>query len=234
MNPLFFNEYLAENYYRIHPAMAGVNLNGIRIDFGTRQQWFGVTDRPATNMLTLEYKTTAKTTLGFSGFSDQNGYHSHYKYNFTYCYRIYFNNEIWKKAVKNAYQQALVKLEAVEAPAGEQTVILGPGWPGILLHEAIGHGLEGDFNRKKTSAFHNLVGLPVASEQITIVDDGTISDRRGSLTIDDEGTPSQNTTLIENGILKNFMQDRLNARLMKSEPLEMVEGRVTLAFQCQE
>lgn len=95
MNPLFFNEYLAENYYRIHPAMAGVNLNGIRIDFGTRQQWFGVTDRPATNMLTLEYKTTAKTTLGFSGFSDQNGYHSHYKYNFTYCYRIYFNNEIW-------------------------------------------------------------------------------------------------------------------------------------------
>ena len=135
-----------------------------------------------------------------------------------HMYSLLFNNEIWKKAVKNAYQQALVKLEAVEAPAGEQTVILGPGWPGILLHEAIGHGLEGDFNRKKTSAFHNLVGLPVASEQITIVDDGTISDRRGSLTIDDEGTPSQNTTLIENGILKNFMQDRLNARLMNTEP----------------
>ena len=105
-------------------------------------------------------------------------------------------------------------MSAKETPAGEQTVILGPGWPGILLHEAIGHGLEGDFNRKKTSAFHDLVGKKVASEQISVVDDGTINDRRGSLTIDDEGTPSQNTMLIENGILKGFMQDRLNASLM--------------------
>ena len=122
----------------------------------------------------------------------------------------------WKNAVDKAYNQALVRLDAVEAPAGEQTVILGPGWPGILLHEAIGHGLEGDFNRKKTSAFADLVGKKVASEQITIVDDGTLLNKRGSLTIDDEGTPSQKTVLIENGILKNFMQDRLNAKLMNT------------------
>ena len=135
-----------------------------------------------------------------------------------HMYDVLFDEKTWRNAVNNAYNQAKVKLDAIEAPAGEQTVILGPGWPGILLHEAIGHGLEGDFNRKKTSVFHNLVGLPVASSQITIVDDGTISNKRGSLTIDDEGTPSQKTTLIENGILKNFMQDRLNARLMNTEP----------------
>ena len=93
-------------------------------------------------------------------------------------------------------------------------VVLGPGWPAILIHEAIGHGLEGDFNRKKTSAFHDLMGEKVASDGVTIVDDGTIDKRRGSLTIDDEGTPTERTVLIENGILKNFMQDRLNARLM--------------------
>ena len=135
-----------------------------------------------------------------------------------YMYDTLFNENVWKDAVDSAYNQALIRLEAIETPAGEQNVILGPGWPGILLHEAIGHGLEGDFNRKKTSVFHNLVGQSVASEQITIVDDGTIPDRRGSLTIDDEGTPTQNTVLIENGILKNFMQDRLNAKLMNKKP----------------
>ena len=95
MNPLNFNEYLSENFYRIHPAMAGVNLNGIRIDFGTRQQWFNTVNRPSTQMLTLEYKSSAKTTLGFLAMTDVNGYHSHYKYNFTYCFRIYFNDEFW-------------------------------------------------------------------------------------------------------------------------------------------
>ena len=134
-----------------------------------------------------------------------------------YLYDNFFREECWINGVKKAYQQAVVKHEAKESPAGEQTVILGPGWPGILLHEAVGHGLEGDFNRKKTSAFFDLVGQKVASDQITVVDDGTINDRRGSLTIDDEGTPSQNTTLIENGVLKGFMHDRLNARLMKQE-----------------
>ena len=133
-------------------------------------------------------------------------------------YSLVFKKTSWVHAVEKAYKQALTKLDAKETPAGEQTVVLGPGWPGILLHEAVGHGLEGDFNRKKTSAFYDLVNQKVASDQITIVDDGTISKKRGSLTIDDEGTPTQKTVLIENGILKNFMQDRLNARLMNQEP----------------
>ena len=133
-----------------------------------------------------------------------------------FSYDTIFKEKTWKCAVDDAFMQANVKLIAKQAPAGEQTVILGPGWPGILLHEAVGHGLEGDFNRKKTSAFHNLMGQKVASEGVTIVDDGTIDKRRGSLSIDDEGTPTEKTVLIENGILKNFMQDRLNARLMKT------------------
>ncbi len=112
-----------------------------------------------------------------------------------------------------AVRQALVNLEAVDSPAGTMTVVLGPGWPGILLHEAIGHGLEGDFNRKGTSAFSGRIGEQVASPGCTVVDNGTIADRRGSLTVDDEGTPSQNTVLIENGVLKGYMQDTLNARL---------------------
>lgn len=115
---------------------------------------------------------------------------------------------------KEAVRQAIVNLEAVDAPAGNMTVVLGPGWPGILLHEAIGHGLEGDFNRKGTSAFSNKVGERVASELCTVVDDGTLDGRRGSLNIDDEGVPTENTVLIEKGILKGYMQDKLNARLM--------------------
>ena len=111
---------------------------------------------------------------------------------------------------------------------------MGPGWFGILLHEAIGHGLEGDFNRKRTSAFHDLVGKSVASDQITIVDDGTIPNRRGSITIDDEGTKSQNTVLIERGKLKGFMHDRLNARLMRQNQQVTEEGRVILTYLCQE
>ncbi len=119
---------------------------------------------------------------------------------------------------QEAVRQAVVNLEAVEAPAGKMTVVLGPGWPGILLHEAIGHGLEGDFNRKGTSAFSGKVGQRVASDLCTIVDDGTLDNRRGSLTIDDEGVPAENTVLIEKGILKGYMQDKLNARLMGVKP----------------
>ncbi|HWU67625.1 MAG TPA: metalloprotease TldD [Stenotrophobium sp.] len=115
---------------------------------------------------------------------------------------------------REAVRQALVALEAVAAPAGSMTVVLGPGWPGVLLHEAIGHGLEGDFNRKGTSAFSGRIGQKVASDLCTIVDDGTLANRRGSLSVDDEGTPAQCTTLIENGILRGYMQDKLNARLM--------------------
>jgi TldD protein len=122
--------------------------------------------------------------------------------------------ELWRASVDEALRQALVNLASKPAPAGEMPVVLGPGWPGILLHEAIGHGLEGDFNRKKTSAFAGLLGQRIASPGVTVVDDGTIADRRGSLTIDDEGTPTGRTMLIEDGILKGFLQDRLNARLM--------------------
>jgi TldD protein len=132
------------------------------------------------------------------------------------AYDRYLDPATWRPAVDEALRQALVNLESIPAPAGEMTVVLGPGWPGILLHEAIGHGLEGDFNRKKTSAFAGLVGQRVAAPGVTVVDDGTIADRRGSLTIDDEGTPSQYTVLIEDGILRGFMQDRMNARLMNA------------------
>jgi len=122
--------------------------------------------------------------------------------------------ENWRAQVDEALRQALVNLDSKPAPAGEMTVVLGPGWPGILLHEAIGHGLEGDFNRKKTSAFSGLMGERVAAPGVTVVDDGTLADRRGSLTIDDEGTPTSRTVLIEDGILTGYMQDRLNGRLM--------------------
>ena len=131
-------------------------------------------------------------------------------------YDEYLKNNNWKKVCDEALRIASVNLDSKPAPAGEMKVVLGPGWPAILIHEAIGHGLEGDFNRKKTSAFHNLMGQKVASDGVTIVDDGTLDNRRGSLTIDDEGTPTEKTVLIENGILKNFMQDRLNARLMNT------------------
>ncbi len=126
--------------------------------------------------------------------------------------------ENWRAQVDEALRMALVNLEAVPAPAGEMPVVLGPGWPGVMLHEAIGHGLEGDFNRKKTSAFAGLMGERVAAPAVTVVDDGTIADRRGSLTIDDEGTPSAYNVLIEDGILTGLMQDRMNARLMGVAP----------------
>ena len=131
-------------------------------------------------------------------------------------YDAYLDEKNWKGVCDEALRIADVNLNSKPAPAGEMQVVLGPGWPAILIHEAIGHGLEGDFNRKKTSAFHDLVGRKVASEGVTIIDDGTIENKRGSLTIDDEGTPTEKTVLIENGILKNFMQDRLNARLMNT------------------
>lgn len=124
----------------------------------------------------------------------------------------------WRRFAREAARQALLKLDAVDAPAGTMTVVLGPGWPGILLHEAIGHGLEGDFNRKKTSTFAGRLGQRVASELVTVVDDGTIPGRRGSLNVDDEGTPTARTVLIEKGVLTGYMQDRLNARLMGMAP----------------
>jgi len=130
----------------------------------------------------------------------------------------FLNNDIAMKQAREAVRQAAVLLEAAPAPAGAMPVVLGNGWPGILLHEAVGHGLEGDFNRKGTSAFSGRVGEQVASALCTIVDDGTIENRRGSLAVDDEGTPGQYNVLVENGILKGYMQDRLNARLMGVAP----------------
>jgi TldD protein len=133
-------------------------------------------------------------------------------------YRYFAEQERGQAYAREAVRRALINLEAEEAPAGSLTVILGPGWPGVLLHEAIGHGLEGDFNRKGSSAFTGRLGERVATTQCTIVDDGTLPNRRGSLNIDDEGTPPQCTVLIENGILKAYMQDKLNAKLMGVMP----------------
>src|SRR5579864_1638248 len=133
-------------------------------------------------------------------------------------YDRFIATDAWQDTVDTALRRALINLEAVPAPAGEMDVVLGPGWPGVMLHEAIGHGLEGDFNRKKTSAFAGLLGQRVAAQGVTVVDDGTIFGRRGSLTIDDEGTPTTRTVLIEDGILKGYMQDRQNARLMGVAP----------------
>ena len=133
-------------------------------------------------------------------------------------YARFITPDAWQSQVDEALRQALVNLEAEPAPAGEMEVVLGPGWTGVLLHEAVGHGLEGDFNRKKTSAFAGRLGERVAAPGVTVIDDGTIAGRRGSLTVDDEGTPTSRTVLIEDGILKGYLQDRLNARLMGVQP----------------
>jgi TldD protein len=134
------------------------------------------------------------------------------------AYADFVTPHSWKEQADEALRQALANLESRPAPAGEMPVVLGNGWPGVMLHEAVGHGLEGDFNRKKTSAFAGLLGTRVAAPGVTVIDDGTIANRRGSLSVDDEGTASQKTVLIEDGILKGYMQDRLNARLMGVSP----------------
>jgi TldD protein len=135
-----------------------------------------------------------------------------------FSYRQMIKNNAWQLMADEAVRQALVNLESVPAPAGTMPVVLGPGWPGVLLHEAVGHGLEGDFNRKGTSAFTGRMGEKVASDCVTVVDDGTMQQRRGSLAIDDEGTITEATVLIENGVLRGYMQDKLNARLMNMAP----------------
>ena len=135
-----------------------------------------------------------------------------------YLYDHLFDDAQWNRSIDIALAQGLTNLESVAAPAGEMPVVLGPGWPGVLLHEAVGHGLEGDFNRKGSSAFSGRIGERVAAPGVTVIDDGAIDQRRGSLTIDDEGTPTRRNCLIENGILKGYLQDRLNARLMGVEP----------------
>lgn len=133
-------------------------------------------------------------------------------------YRFFLDGDKPEVYAREAVRLALVRLDAAAAPAGTMPVVLGPGWPGVLLHEAVGHGLEGDFNRKGSSAFSGRIGEKVAADHVTVVDDGTLAQRRGSLSVDDEGLPSQCTTLIENGVLVGYMQDKLNARLMKTAP----------------
>jgi TldD protein len=130
----------------------------------------------------------------------------------------YFTDDVLQEYARKAVQQAIVNLDARPAPAGPMTVVLGPGWPGVLLHEAVGHGLEGDFNRKGTSAFSGRIGERVAAPGVTVIDDGTLPRRRGSLNVDDEGNPTQNNVLIENGVLRGYLQDSLNARLMGVAP----------------
>jgi len=158
--------------------------------------------------------------LGVQIVADQNGrretgYHG---LGGRYLYGRLFEDSEWERSIDIALAQALTNLESVAAPAGEMPVVLGPGWPGVLLHEAVGHGLEGDFNRKGTSAFSGRIGERVAAPGVTVIDDGAMDQRRGSLTIDDEGTPTGRTVLIEDGILKGYLQDRLNARLMGMTP----------------
>ena len=130
----------------------------------------------------------------------------------------YFSEELARRYVDEAVASALTNLEARPAPAGEMSVVLGPGWPGVLLHEAVGHGLEGDFNRKGSSAFTGMIGQRVAAKGVTVLDDGTLADRRGSLNVDDEGHPTQRNVLIEDGVLKGYIQDAMNARLMGVKP----------------
>ena len=158
--------------------------------------------------------------LGVQIVAEQNGRREtgHHGLGGRYLYGKLFEEAEWNRAIDIALAQALTNLESVAAPAGEMQVVLGPGWPGVLLHEAVGHGLEGDFNRKGTSAFSGRIGERVAAPGVTVVDDGAMEQRRGSLTIDDEGTPTGRTCLIEDGILKGYLQDRLNARLMGMEP----------------
>jgi TldD protein len=158
--------------------------------------------------------------LGVQIVAEQNGRREtgHHGLGGRYLYGRLFEEAEWNRAIDIALAQALTNLESVAAPAGEMQVVLGPGWPGVLLHEAIGHGLEGDFNRKGTSAFSGRIGDRVAAPGVTVVDDGAMEQRRGSLTIDDEGTPTGRTCLIEDGILKGYLQDRLNARLMGMAP----------------
>ena len=134
---------------------------------------------------------------------------------------------------REAARQAIVQLDAVEAPAGETTVVLGPGWPGILLHEAVGHGLEADFNRKDVSAFSGRIGQQVASPLCTVIDDGTIASRRGSLNVDDEGHPTQRNVLIENGVLRGYLQDKLSSRCSAPLPPAADAARATRTSPCR-
>jgi TldD protein len=191
---------------RVRQVIATLGSEDVVVMIATPSGWTVSDVRPLTRLnVTVIVEDGTKREIGSFGGGGR------------VAFDFFLEGDRWKRFVSEAVRQAVIKLGAVDAPAGEMTVVLGPGWPGILLHEAVGHGLEGDFNRKKTSAFSGRLGQPVASELVTVVDDGTIANRRGSLNVDDEGVPTRRNVLIENGVLRGYMQDRLNSRLMGME-----------------
>ena len=191
---------------RVRQVIATLGSEEVVVMIATRSGWTVGDVRPLTRLnITVIVEDGAKREIGSYGGGGR------------VAFDFFLEQDRWKRFAGEAVRQALMKLDAVAAPAGEMTVVLGPGWPGILLHEAVGHGLEGDFNRKKTSAFSGRLGQSVASELVTVVDDGTIQNRRGSLNVDDEGVPTRRNVLIEKGVLRGYLQDRLNSRLMGME-----------------
>jgi TldD protein len=203
---------------RVDAAARARDPRVVQVSVGLSGSWSVVEIVRADGFLATDIRPLVRLNVGIV--CEQNGRRESGSFGIggRYLYDSLFTPDTWNRAVDEALAQALVNLESVDAPAGEMTVLLGPGWPGIILHEAIGHGLEGDFNRKGTSAFSGRVGERVGAPGITVVDDGSLANRRGSLSIDDEGTPTSETVLIEDGILKGYMQDRLNARLMGVAP----------------
>ncbi|MGH7300702.1 MAG: metalloprotease TldD [Candidatus Rokuibacteriota bacterium] len=191
---------------RVRQVIATLGSEDVVVMIATPSGWTVGDVRPLTRLnITVIVEDGAKREIGSYGGGGR------------VAFDFFIEQDRWKRFTGEAVRQALLKLDAVDAPAGEMTVVLGPGWPGILLHEAVGHGLEGDFNRKKTSAFSGRLGQSVASELVTVVDDGTIQNRRGSLNVDDEGVPTRRNVLIEKGVLRGYLQDRLNSRLMGME-----------------
>jgi TldD protein len=191
---------------RVRQVIATLGSEEVVVMIATPSGWTVGDVRPLTRLnITVIVEDGAKREIGSYGGGGR------------VAFDFFLEQDRWKRFTGEAVRQALMKLDAVDAPAGEMTVVLGPGWPGILLHEAVGHGLEGDFNRKKTSAFSGRLGQSVASELVTVVDDGTIQNRRGSLNVDDEGVPTRRNVLIEKGVLRGYLQDRLNSRLMGME-----------------
>src|SRR5262249_34497443 len=188
---------------RVRQVITNMGSEDVVVLIATPSGWTVGDVRPLTRLnVTVIVEENGKREIGSYGGGGRVGFD------------FFKEEERWRRFTREAVRQAVVKLGAVEAPAGFLTVVLGPGWPGILLHEAVGHGLEGDFNRKRTSAFAGRLGEKVAAELATVVDDGTIATRHGSLKVDDEGVPTSRNVLIENGVLRGYMQDRLNARLM--------------------
>jgi len=191
---------------RVRQVIATLGSEEVVVMIATPSGWTVGDVRPLTRLnITVIVEDGAKREIGSYGGGGR------------VAFDFFLEQDRWKRFTGEVVRQALMKLDAVDAPAGEMTVVLGPGWPGILLHEAVGHGLEGDFNRKKTSAFSGRLGQSVASELVTVVDDGTIQNRRGSLNVDDEGVPTRRNVLIEKGVLRGYLQDRLNSRLMGME-----------------